>query len=256
MTTDRRNFLRLAGAGVLMSAGLYSPQSEAGAAGSGVAAGRHDRCLARSGDSAITGSIDFPELRIGESWAYDERDGYNRMLKAHWIGEIVFVDDSGVEMRILNGQPGNARSNRYGRRWEMVSENLSDNRQLSFSPALVSLPFPLQPGKSWRQDVVATDSFSGKSSRWRLYGRVRGWEKVKVPAGEFDAIKIVRDLYLDDADWRRSQTRRTERDWYAPEVKWIVKQELSEEYLDQDGELGFRNGDRLLRELVSFTCAM
>jgi hypothetical protein len=74
-----------------------------------------------------------------------------------------------------------------------------------------------------------------------------------VPAGEFDAIKIVTDLYLGDADWWRSETRRTERDWYAPEVKWIVKQERVEEYEDHGGESGRQNGDRLLRELVSFT---
>jgi hypothetical protein len=85
-----------------------------------------------------------------------------------------------------------------------------------------------------------------------LYGSVHGWEKVRVPAGEFDAIKIVRDLYLGDPEWRRSETRRTEFDWYAPEVKWIVKQEWAEEYQDNSGDSGRQNGDRLLRELVSF----
>jgi hypothetical protein len=135
----------------------------------------------------------------------------------------------------------------------MITRSLPGDRKISFSPALLSLPFPLQPGHSWRQEVVVTDSFSGRRNKWKLYGKVHGWERVRVPAGEFDAIKIVTDLYLGDADWWRSETRRTERDWYAPEVKWIVKQERVEEYEDHGGESGRQNGDRLLRELVSFT---
>jgi hypothetical protein len=252
----RRNFLRLAGAGgVLLTAGLGSLDQVAWAAanGSTPVAFHDDLRLAKANGLEGAGTVERPDLKIGESWIYEDRDGYNHALKARWVGDIISIDDSRVDILVLDGHPGNDRRDVYGRQWDMISRSLPGERKVSFSPALLSLPFPLQPGKSWRQEIVVTDSFSGKRNKWKLFGKVHGWERVRVPAGEFDAIRIVRDLYLGDADWWRSETRRTERDWYAPEVKWIVKQEWAEEYEDLSGDSGRQNGDRLLRELVSFT---
>jgi hypothetical protein len=256
---DRRNFLRLAGAGsALLTAGLSSFNPLAAAAEESVvgpSSNNHRLAQARGVGRRVgrPGTVDPPDLKIGDSWTYVERDGYNHACKAQWVGDIISIDDSRVDMRVLDGQPGNQRSHVYGRQWDMISRSLPGDRTVSFSPALLSLPFPLQPGKRWHQEVVVTDSSGDKRGRWKLYGKVHGWENVRVAAGEFDAIKIVRDLYLGDADWWRSETRRSECDWYAPEVKWIVKQEWAEEYQDNSGDSGRQNGDRLLRELVSFT---
>jgi hypothetical protein len=252
--TGRRNFLRLAGAGgVLLMGSFGSFGTVAAADGSTPGASRNDLRPVQANGVEPPGTVDQPDLKIGESWIYEDRDGYNHAVKPRWVGDIISIDDSRIDLLVLDGQPGNERRHVYGRQWDMISRSLPGDGKVLFSPALISLPFPLQPGKSWRQEVAVTDSSSGKRSKWTLYGKVHGWERVRVTAGEFDAIKITRDLYLGDAAWWRSETRRIERDWYAPEVKWIVKQEWAEEYEDQRGDAGRQNGDRLVRELVSFT---
>jgi hypothetical protein len=203
------------------------------------------------------GATDEPDIKIGDSWTYEERDGYNHSLKSTWTGDVIAAEGigrGGIRVLFLDSSGGTFKSDwarSYGRPWNLSEQVFPAGGAISFEPALLSLPFPLEAGRSWRQDVAVTDSVTGKSHMWKIHGEVRGWEKVKVPAGEFLALKVVKDIYLGDTVWWRSETRRSEVDWYAPAVKWIVKHQDAEEYYDAEGDL--RRGDRTMWELVSYT---
>ena len=43
--------------------------------------------------------------------------------------------------------------------------------------------------------VRATDLATGKTYRVHVQARVTGWERVRVPAGEFDALRVQRYVY-------------------------------------------------------------
>jgi hypothetical protein len=86
-------------------------------------------------------------------------------------------------------------------------------------------------------------------------GRVRGWETVKVPAGEFKALKVERTLYLGDYDSFRGITQRTETEWYAPDVRGAAKVVVFEEFCDRPTGCAmgaFMPGERATYELTSY----
>lgn len=98
-----------------------------------------------------------------------------------------------------------------------------------------------------------------------------GWERIKVPAGEFDAIKVKRIVYFDYLQPNvRGRSEILEFEWFAPAVKQSVRREASAWYLSYlygDGSPGFiraaaRDGgggprfvrdDWLTSELVSYS---
>ena len=69
------------------------------------------------------------------------------------------------------------------------------------------------------EDVfVRADPATGRTNRVRIDGKVLGWERVKVPAGDFDALKIERYVYAGNAGFFRTEERIREYDWYAPQA--------------------------------------
>jgi hypothetical protein len=66
----------------------------------------------------------------------------------------------------------------------------------------------------------------------RVNGTALGWERIRVPAGEFDALKIKRVVYFDywETGWRGFSDI-TELEWYAPTVKQSVRRDFSAMYL-------------------------
>jgi hypothetical protein len=96
-----------------------------------------------------------------------------------------------------------------------------------------SLSFPLEVGKKWR--YVNDWLFKPKGSRGRVVVDVAvvGYERVKVPAGEFDAFKLVSTESLSGTSPIGSQYGgeiiRTY--WYAPAARAVVKRESKNPYL-------------------------
>ncbi|HET6756978.1 MAG TPA: hypothetical protein VFH21_05140, partial [Burkholderiales bacterium] len=83
-----------------------------------------------------------------------------------------------------------------------------------------------------KEKVVAFNPETRESLRVTIYSRVSGWEKVKVPAGEFDALKITRNIYVADGAWYKSQTTVRQSEWYAASAPQAVKRESQASYRD------------------------
>jgi hypothetical protein len=66
---------------------------------------------------------------------------------------------------------------------------ISNGQQCGFSPALEFASLPLERGKQWSQTfTVNGETFTAEVTQERKAEKI---EKVKVPAGEFDAFKIA-----------------------------------------------------------------
>ncbi len=136
----------------------------------------------------------------------------------------------------------------------LLSWERADGSITRFDPPLRVLPFPLVPGARMRQDGVARTGARTRPVVMLL--RVGGWERITVPAGSWDTIRIDRDLWLGDHDFHRTETRRTETDWYAPQSGVVVRS--SEDSAHQDllmsrprfGPAPVRRGDWRVRELL------
>jgi hypothetical protein len=101
----------------------------------------------------------------------------------------------------------------------------------------------LRPGEAFRLSFVSRDD----NSPWSATVRVVANERVNVPAGEFDAVRVELKAIRPVSDYRSfSPTRMTQVIWYSNRVKRVVKYSVLTE-----GNAGV--SDRDLYELASYT---
>ncbi|MFN9153871.1 MAG: hypothetical protein ACK5WE_09930, partial [bacterium] len=202
-------------------------------------------------------------VRPGTELTYRTRNGYNDEARAPALRRF---DAEGSRLEGMAYEE--AGSGGFGRpvaalvaqqfdvRGDLVAWERADGTRTTFDPPLRILPFPLVPGQSVRQDTTARVEGDPRPHRVVMVARVGGWETVDVPAGRFRALRITRDLWLGDFEFHRTETRRMEIDWYAPEAGVVVRS--SEDSGHQDLMMGrsrfgggatVRRGDWLIREL-------
>lgn len=142
-------------------------------------------------------------------------------------------------------------------RGDLVRLERADGSSVAFEPPMRMLPFPLRPGERFRQTLVARESDGSPARRVIVTGYVAGWETVKVPAGEFRALRVVRDSFLGDVRFYRTETTRKEIDWYAPSIGAVVRSQedsYNEDLMSGGGDAGGTlvfQGDWLRWELQS-----
>jgi hypothetical protein len=84
-------------------------------------------------------------------------------------------------------------------------------------PAYQKFAWPLQPGKKWESRYHWTHPAAKKTEERARRHRVTGIETVEVPAGSFQAYRII----------AMDSTGKTVNEyWYAPEIRWLVKERL------------------------------
>ncbi|MBT9597648.1 MAG: hypothetical protein IV094_16825 [Vitreoscilla sp.] len=161
-------------------------------------------------------TADRPEIRVGDRWHFAMHWG-DRSTKVDLLWEVTSVGAERIEVAETtpaNPTPRPVLMTRELNVLESQRRKDSDLRQLSF---------PLAVGKSWTFENDYKLKDSGVSGHASYEVKVVGYEKVKVPAGEFDAFKV-------DAVGRWSaavagQSTATRVWWYAPAARAIVRDE-------------------------------
>ena len=195
-----------------------------------------------------------PRPAVGDTYIYRLTDGYGN----HKPGQVSYrVDRIDADRTVVSVTPdtpraGIARTEIYRSdgnwlRHPLVNHN--DWVDYEFAPAYPAYAFPLEPGKSWSVRVDATNPDRGRRSV-RIDGWVMGAERVRVPAGEFDTIKIKRIVYAGD----RPETTIFEFDWYAPALGRAVRIASDSAWQESCDFLMCRpsRGEWNVYELVSF----
>ena len=186
-----------------------------------------------------------PTISVGDSWTYQ----YNDLWK-HTPGnlnrtEVTAVDASGIQVDIKRASTGAVLSHyRY-----TPDMNPIDRGKMHFAPHYARFDFPLAPGKTWTVDATGDNAAAGKRWRYQINGKAIGWEKITVPAGEFDVIRVEVVAYYQGAETgsRGGSGRSKETAWYAPAVNNFVKLE----YQDTNWEGAIFNRDEW--ELTAFS---
>jgi len=126
--------------------------------------------------------------------------------------------------------------------------NPIDRGKMHFAPAFGRFAFPLEAGKEWSSEATAENPSAGRRWRYKIEGKALGWEKIKVKAGEFDALKIEVTAFYQgqEVGSQGGSGRSTETIWYAPAVKNFVKLE------SQDTDWAGRTYNRDLWELTTY----
>ena len=185
-----------------------------------------------AGAPAFAADIAAPALVAGDTWTYRHIDGYNHSDLGTVSRSVVSADARNIRL-VSRAADGTVTEERTLNGPGMVASGmLSPRAEGPMQPAMQVTPYPLREGEKWTQHVVRSDVMSKEPRSMEIRGRVIGWETVKVPAGEFRALRIERWINLADYDSFRGPTWRWETEWYSPDVKGPVKVQVFEEYFD------------------------
>lgn len=177
--------------------------------------------LPQTAPAGIPARVTAPEVRAGDDWKYTLHDGYTKLPRGMLEYRVIAVEGDTVTVQLRH--EGRDSVERYTRDWNWRERPMTNLQNFRYDPPYAALPFPLEAGKTWRAYVKATDPATGRVNRVRIDGTVLGWERVKVPAGEFDALKVRRLVYAGNHDHFLTEEQIAEIDWYAPGVGRIVK---------------------------------
>ena len=168
--------------------------------------------LALLAGSALAQNADRPNVKVGDQWQFVMYYGIpsTEPNRAWVINSITPAGIEGTE----NGEP------------LMLTPDLNvleSPRHKDSNPKALS--FPLEVGKQWRYTSDWVFKVKGSKGSSVVDVAVVGHEKVRVPAGEFDAFKLVAKGIIRGVSGINSQiageTNTTY--WYAPAARAIVK---------------------------------
>ena len=206
------------------------------------------------------GPVSTPAAKVGDYWEYAVRDGYTRIPRGIYRYEVTSADAERVVVALTTeGQQLDTLV--YGAGWNGRELPVTDLQRFRYEPSLPAYAYPLEPGKTWKSVVSSTDVATGKRYRTYVYGKVVGWERVTVPAGAFDALKVQRQVFAGNMEGHQTQEEITETDWYAPSVRRAVLTQTSSQHFDNSrggGDGGGEyplliRGDWLIGELVAYS---
>jgi hypothetical protein len=165
---------------------------------------------------------DAPNVQIGDRWVTEVVDHQDATLSYRAERTATDVGPDRIVTAVRTLGKDYVRTVEYNGQWALVATHLRSGATTTYSPALPYLSFPLQPGKSWEARVVETDA-EGKTRVHEVRAKIESWEDVQVPAGTFNAIKVVLtdDISQDGVVIQQGQ----DVSWYAPEARRTVKTE-------------------------------
>lgn len=202
-------------------------------------------------------SVAPAQVQVGDFWEYRVKDAYTGFDRGLHRYEVSYA---GPDRIVVDISRDGARidSYVYAPGWNGLEHPLTNTQRFSYAPAFPAYAYPLAPGKTWYTVVTATDPATRRSYRVHTKGKVVGWERIKVPAGEFDALRVQRYVFAGNMEGSRTQEEIAETDWYVPELRRVARTEGQSEHFDTSrgggedgGEYPLRmRGDWLIAELV------
>jgi len=199
---------------------------------------------------------------VGDTMVYRLVNGYNREILSQLRYQVEKVDGERATLRVTPDRAagGLERTEIVTREGNWLLHSVASHGDIvdyEFSAPFPAYVFPLDPGKTWSMHVPARVPGENRMRSVRVDGTVLGIERVRVPAGEFDAVKIRRLVYPGDTWHFLQETKVQEIDWYVPALGRSVRSETRSEYFDLSmGRRKLINGGWTVLELAEAPPAM
>jgi hypothetical protein len=174
----------------------------------------------------------------GERWAYRVANGYNNEVRGSIQYRVEKVETDRVAIAVATDVTalGTARTEVYTPEGNWLRHAVINHDQpvvYEFAQPYPAYVFPLDAGKSWSLRIDGVNATTGRRVSVRVDGEVLGAERVSVPAGAFDTIKLKRRIYAGDFGDPSSETNITEIEWYAPSLGRAVRIDSNSGYMDR-----------------------
>jgi hypothetical protein len=198
-----------------------------------------------------------PSLHVGNYWEYAVRDGYTGLPRGIYRYSVSHADAGSVTIDVTH-DGARIDTQIYTPDLKGLDLPLRNLQHFRYSPPYPAFIFPLYPGEQWKSVVTSTDPVTGRSYQTHVHASVGPWARIRVPAGEFDAVEVRRYVYAGNAEYFRLQEEITESDWYAPAIGFPVISQGSSSHIDtsRSGRRGMPlriRGDWLIAELVRYS---
>jgi hypothetical protein len=207
-------------------------------------------------------SLAAPSPAVGDSYVYRFVNGYTKEVRGQLLCHVDKVDSNTIIVSVTpdSAAAGLQRTEIYTKEGNWLKHQVESHggqAEYEFGTAYPAYVFPLDPGKSWSVRVNATVAGERKTRSVGVDGTVLGSERIRVPGGEFDTIKIRRVVYAGDWDYFLTETNIVEYEWYAPVLGRAVRTEVRSEYYDWRRSRPFQQqrGDWNVFELVEVRAA-
>lgn len=160
--------------------------------------------------------IERPTLKVGDSWTTRTLDGWNNNETGQLTTTLVAFENNLGVFRFKNLTSGEESTGSFNADWQPCRPMQND----ATLTCAGSLKFPITA--HYRHSYRKLPSTSGKSY---FDGDCEGMgmEKVRVPAGEFDAYLIECKGYWTQVFGGTARSAYTQKHWYAPAVRNQVK---------------------------------
>jgi hypothetical protein len=197
--------------------------------------------------SAAPATTDAPAIKVGDSWTFDRTDPSKSAKLYTSAMTATAVGDGGIRIESKRTDNGQTSTLTHTKELNLVSTEISGGKA-AYDPYYASFAFPLEVGKTWERENTYTRTYeSDRKVVAKLSGKVIGWEKVTVPAGTFDALRIeVKSKYNGQNMRGRWFGQSTDTIWYAPSARLYVK------WLFEDGGGDGTHKNAWLDELVAY----
>lgn len=177
------------------------------------------------------------EPSVGDTHVYRLINGYNGQVRGHLENRVDKIDASGITVVVTPDSPhaGSGVTKLFTKEGNWLRHPVESHGvkvMYKFASAYPAYVQPLEPGQSWSVRVKASVAGEGKTRSVRIDGKVLQAERIKVPAGEFDTVKIRRLVYPGDPNYDQMETQIIEYEWYAPALKRMVRLERRSEWKD------------------------
>jgi hypothetical protein len=194
--------------------------------------------------------VPAPRVRIGDRWRYAQIDLYRRTVTTELAMEAVALEPL-LRIRVTDAAGTPRPEETYAAPWRVLQEPAYDEVQVFREPKPL-LAEPIARGARTR--IVTTYHRPGaeRGYFWSDWMVGVAWERIRVPAGEFDALKVVHTIAFDHTDLFRSFCTRDDLLWYAPAVNRWVRREWTGTYRTSGGRRSMLREDWVAWELLEY----
>lgn len=177
--------------------------------------------------------VEKPSFSPGEEWGYRRVDMWRNEEIERWQQTVTNVvgDHVTLEWNVVDSEDEKRKGSITEEFLNARTQGVFDIRTLEGQP--IPLSFPLFVGKTWTFTYKYDPEFNNTIVVHQK-ARVVGWETVRVPAGEYRALKVVHTARYNMTDDKHFWGGYTwsgdinEIYWYAPAARRVVKMEYSD----------------------------
>ena len=182
--------------------------------------------------------VDRPSVHVGDTWQYRHIDGFTNEALYEYSRRVLDVSDSEITVRQETKGRDRVGILIYDRFW-----NLIDDGAIKYEPSNGVPHFPMTIGKVLKKEYRQKNLKTGAFSVCTVIGQYVGWEKISVPAGTFDTLRLEEQIECRSTGADVAINKTAHKSWYAPSANRIVR---SESQTVRDGRVREKTGTELI----------